>query len=69
MCDHNWFVHNLLKANITAEQAEQITAIAIDQHFPAGMGSPSQLPARQKATRRATQRRPFGQVRSPLSDR
>ena len=44
VCDHNWFVHNLLKANITAEQAEQITAIAIDSTFLLAWAVPHSYP-------------------------
>ena len=44
VCDHNWFAHSLLKANITPEQAEQITAIAIDSTFLLAWAVPHSYP-------------------------
>ena len=44
VCDHNWFAHSLLKANITPSQAEQITAIAIDSTFLMAWSVPFSYP-------------------------
>ena len=45
VCDQNWFVHGLLKANITPEEAERITAIAIDSTFELAWAVPYSYPA------------------------
>ena len=44
VCDQNWFVHCLFKANITPEEAEQITAIAIDSTFLLAWAVPHKYP-------------------------
>ena len=44
VCDHNWFAHSLLKANITPEQASQITAVAIDSTFLLAWAVPHSYP-------------------------
>ena len=40
VCDEDWFVHCLLKANISEDMAEQITAIAIDSTFLVAWATP-----------------------------
>ena len=44
VCDTNWFAHSLLKANITPEEAEEITAIAIDSTFELAWAVPFSYP-------------------------
>ena len=44
VCDQNWFAHSLLKANITPEEAEQITSIAIDSTFLLAWAVPQGYP-------------------------
>ena len=44
VCDQNWFAHCLLKANITPEEAERITAIAIDSTFLLAWAVPHKYP-------------------------
>ena len=48
VCDQNWFAHSLLKANITPEEAEQITAIAIDSTFLLAWAVPFSYPESEK---------------------
>ena len=48
VCDHNWFVHSLIKANITPEEAERIAAIAIDSTFLLAWAVPHSYPDGEK---------------------
>lgn len=43
-CDQDWFAHSLIKANIAPEEAEKITAIAIDSTFLLAWAVPHSYP-------------------------
>ena len=45
VCDADWFAHCLLRAGIAPEQAEQITAVAIDGTFELAWAVPYSYPA------------------------
>ena len=47
-CDQDWFAHSLLKANIAPEEAERITAVALDSTFLLAWAVPYSYPDGEK---------------------